>query len=213
MNLPVHTLSDTAPHFSERYDTGIITGALLWSDTKILAALLLEGRSPADIREAVSANNSLLRQTKNRGSKITSYLLNRFKHCPKGLLELIVRSDSDTSKQAAFVATLITSRFLRDFMNEVVCEILEGPTNQLPSHFWGDFWGSCVSKEPDLSELREKAVREVRSTLLRFLVEVGILGGIRARELRRITLTPQIRAVLISAELSAVRFYLRSFVR
>jgi hypothetical protein len=213
MNLPAHTFSDTAPHFSERYDTGIITGALLWSDTKILAALLLEGRSPADIREAVSANNSLLRRSKKRSSNVTSYLLQRFKACPDRLLELIVRSDSDTSKQAAFVASLITSRFLRDFMNEVVCEILEGATQQLPSHFWRDFWGSCVSKDPELSELRDKAVREVRSTLLRFLVEIGILEGIRARELQRITLTPQIQAVLMSEELSTVRFYLRSFVR
>jgi hypothetical protein len=213
MTLSAHDIPDTYSRFQERYDTGIITGALLWSDTKILASLLLEGKSPADIREAVSTNNSLLRRSKKRSSNVTSYLLQRFKACPDRLLELIVRSDSDTSKQAAFVASLITSRFLRDFMNEVVCEILEGATQQLPSHFWGDFWGSCVSKDPELSKLRDKAVSEVRSTLLRFLVEVGILEGIRARELQRITLTPQIQAVLMSEELSTVRFYLRSFVR
>jgi hypothetical protein len=214
MTLPARNLPNVYPSSHERYDTGIITGSLLWSDTKVVVDLLLEQKSPPEIREAVSVHNPLLRRTKNRSLKITSYLLNRYNRCPIGLLELIANPDSNTSKQAAFLASLLFSRFLRDFMNEVVCETLDGtPNHLLQPEFWRDFWSSCVSKEPELHELREKAVVEIRATLLRFLSEVGVLEGIRSRELQRITLTPHIQSVLGTPELSTLRFYLRSFVR
>ena len=213
MSLPATATPHIPRRSSDRFDSGIITGALLWEDSKVISGLLVSGQSPATIRAEVATNNSLLRHSEKRALNVASYLLQRFKTSPHKLIALISHSDSTTSKQAAFIASVLASRFLRDFMNEVVCEAFEKHGRRLPTDFWIDFWATCVSKEPALAELRVKAVSEIRSTLLKFLTEVGILEGIRSRELQRITFTTPILSALKTQELVGVQFYLRSFVR
>ncbi len=213
MSLPATATPHSPRRSNDRFDSGIITGALLWEDSKVISTLLLNGHTPAAIRAEVASNNTLLRHSKKRALNIASYLLQRFKATPHNILSLITHSDSTTSKQAAFIASILASRFLRDFMNEVVCEAFEKHGRRLPTDFWIDFWATCASKEPELAELRAKAVSEIRSTLLKFLTEVGILEGIRSRELQRITFTAPILAALKRQELVEMQFYLRSFVR
>lgn len=213
MSLPATATPHIPRRSNDRFDSGIITGALLWEDSKVISALLLNGHTPAVIRAEVASNNSLLRHSKKRALNIASYLLQRFKTTPHKLIALINHSDSNTSKQAAFIASVLASRFLRDFMNEVVCEAFEKHGRRLPTDFWIDFWATCVSKEPELAELRAKAVGEIRSTLLKFLAEVGILEGIRSRELQRITFTTPVLSALKTQELAGIKIYLRSFVR
>ena len=195
------------------YGTGIITGALLWEDSKILAELLLSDHTHAQIRETVVSNNTLLRKSKKRSLNVASYLLQRLSSCPRPLLTMIAYADSISSRQASFVAALISSNFLRDFMNEVVCERLESFDHRLPPHFWNDFWASCRSKESTLHSLREKGVAEIRSTLLKFLAEIGILESVRARELHQISLSSQVAALINTPELAWTRAYIRCFVR
>lgn len=208
--------SRTAPRVRRSqamYDSNILTGALLWEDSRVICELLLQGHTPEAIRQEVVTSNALLRRSKKTALNITSYLLWRFRETPESLLSLVAHSDSVTSKQAVFISSILASRFLRDFMDEVVCEAIDRGCQRLPTDFWLDFWGTCVSKEPELADLRPKAIGEIRGTLIKFLAELGIIEDTKALELRRINLTPPIIAILKTEELNEVRGYLRSFVR
>jgi Putative inner membrane protein (DUF1819) len=213
MRAAAQITTDSYQRSMDRYDTGVITGALLWEDSKILATLLLSNHSPDQIREAVVSHNPLLRRSKKRSLNVASYLLQRLKLCPKSLLELIAAPDSVASRQATFISALISSRFLRDFLNEVISDRLDSFDHHLPSLFWDDFWSSCLSKESSLQSLRPKGVAEIRSTLLKFLVEVGILETSRSRELHRIRLVAPILLILSTSELEWIAPYLRGFLR
>ena len=197
----------------DRYDTGIITGALLWEDSKVLTTLLISNRTPSEIRDTIVTNNCLLRRSKKRSLNIASYLLQRLKLCPRSLLEIIASPDSIASRQATFISALISSRFLRDFMHEVICDRLDSFDHKLPSLFWNDFWSSCLSKEISLHSLRSKGVAEIRSTLLRFMVEIEVLENSKARELHRIRFVAPVLSILRTSELEWIKPYLRGFLR
>ena len=197
----------------ESYDTNLITGALLWSDMKKLAGLLLSGTTAAELRSLVLQDNFLVRKSTKRSLNLLSYLLQRLSLSTSPLLELIANGDSISSRQAAFLCSLQNSRFLREFLFNIVCDKLESFHNHLPPLFWEDFWNACVSKDHALQTLRQKAISELRSVLIQFLVEVEILDSLRSRELKHIRFTPSAAKVLKTAELSWLTPCVRSFVR
>ena len=197
----------------ESYDTNLITGALLWPDMKRLASLLAAGKSAAEVRGLVSQDNLLERKSTKRSLNVTSYLLQRLSLAPQLLLEIIANADSISSRQAALLVSLQNSRFLREFLTTVICDRLESFNTNLPPLYWEDFWASCLSKDHCLQSLRPKAVTELRSVLIKFLVDVGILDSSRSRALVQIRLTPQVTQVLRTSELSWLLPCIKSFVR
>jgi hypothetical protein len=201
-------------HFDEgSYDTNLITGALLWSDMKNISRLIISGKNPTELKTIVLQENILERNRSKTALNILSYLLQRLSFAPSSLLTLLAHGDSVASRQAAFLASLQSSRFLREFLADVVCDKLESFSPTLPSLFWEDFWNSCTAKDHTLQALRPKAVTELRSVLLKFLVEIEVLETSKARELKHIRFHPQTLQVLKSAELSWLTPYIRSFVR
>lgn len=197
----------------ESYDTNLITGALLWSDMKRLASLLLDGKTSAQLRSLILRDNFLERKSSKRSLNILSYLLQRLSHSPRDLLELIALGDSVSSRQAAFICSLQNSRFLREFLSNVICEKLESFNNHLQPLFWEDFWNSCLSKDPSLHTLRPKAKAELRSVLIKFLADIEILDNSRSRELKHIRFSPLSAQTLKTSALAWLMPSVRSFVR
>lgn len=201
-------------HFDEgSYDTNLITGALLWSDMRNISRLIIAGKNPTELKNIVLQENILERNRSKTALNIFSYLLQRLSYSPISLLTLLAHGDSIASRQAAFLASLQSSRFLREFLANVVCDKLESFNPILPSLFWEDFWNSCVANDHTLQTLRPKTTTELRSVLLKFLTEIEILESSRARELKHIRFHPQALQVLKSAELNWLTPYVRSFVR
>jgi len=197
----------------QSYDTNLITGALLWSDTKKLAGLILAGKSVTDLRGLALKENILERKSSKTSLNVLSYLLQRLSPAPRQLLELIASGDSVSSRQAAFLCSLQNSKFLRDFLANVVCDKLASFHNHLAPLFWEDFWNACVSKDSSLQALRPKAISELRAVLIKFLVEVEILDSLRSRALKHIRFTSQSTELLKLPELSWLIPCVRSFVR
>lgn len=195
------------------YDTTLITGALLWADTKKLASLILEGTTAAELRALAIKENLFERKSKKTALNILSYLRQRLSAAPTSLLNLIAYDNSLASKQAVFIAAIQSSRFLREFISNVVCDKLESFNPELSALFWEDFWSSCISKDHSLQNIRPKTVKEIRSNLLKFLVELEILESSKSRELKQIRFQPQILQALSTTELACLTPFVRSFVK
>ncbi len=197
----------------ESYDTNLITGALLWADMRKLSQLICSGHTPAEIRSLVVETNLLQRSRPKTSLNIYSYLSKRLSISPPSLIRLIADGNSIISRQAALLAAMQPSRFLREFLGTVVCDRLESFNPSLSSLFWEDFWSSCVANDPSLLSVRQKAVNEIRSILLKFLVEVDILESPKEKALKAIRFHPNVAALLKSSELLWLKPYVRSFVR
>ena len=197
----------------ECYDTNLITGALLWADMRKLSRLICSGHTPGEIRTLVVEANLLERGRPKTALNIYSYLSQRLYISPPSLVRLIADGNSIVSRQAALLAAMQPSRFLREFLGTVVCDRLESFNPSLPSLFWEDYWSSCVANDPALLSVRQKAVNEIRSILLKFLVEVDVLESPKEKALKAIRFHPQVAALLKSSELKWLKPYVRSFVR
>lgn len=197
----------------ESYDTNLITGALLWADMRKLAQLICSGKSHSEIRSLVIDANLLQRRRNKTSLNIFSYLIQRLAASPKHLLTLIADGDSIASRQAALIASLHTSRFLREFLGTIVCDRLESFNPQLSPLYWEDFWSTCLANDPTLQSIRLKAVNEIRTTLLKFLVEIDVLESSKSKALKAVRFHSQVAAILKSPELIWLRPYVRSFVR
>lgn len=201
------------PLIMEPYDTNLITGALMWADMRRLAQLVCNGKSYPEIRQLVTEANLLQRKRTKTSLNIFSYLSQRIFDAPEHLIMLIANGDSIVSRQASLLASLRTSRFLREFLGNVVCDRLESFEPELPPLFWEDFWSTCLANDPSIQGIRPKTVSEIRSTLLKCLVEIEVLESSKSRALKSIRFHPQVSAVLTSSELSWLKPYVRSFVR
>lgn len=206
-------LNHHKPSAMESYDTKLITAALMWADMRKLARLVCSGKSYAEIRQLVKEVNILQRKRTKTALNIFWYLSQRISGAPEHLLLLIADGDSVVSRQASLLASLQTSRFLREFLGNVVCERLESFNPELPSLFWEDFWSSCLANDPALQGIRPKTVSELRQTLLKFLVEIEVLESYKSRSLKAVRFHPHVLMALKSSELSWLKPYVRSFAR
>ena len=178
-----------------------------------LSQLLCSGHTPAEIRSLVVEANLLQRSRPKTALNIYSYLSQRLNVSPRGLLHLIADGNSIVSRQAALLAAMQPSRFLREFFGTVVCDRLESFNPALTSLFWEDYWSTCLANDPSLHSVRQKTVSEIRSTLLKVLVEVDVLESPKAKALKAVRFHPQVTALLKSSELMWLKPYVRSFVR
>lgn len=197
----------------QSYDLHLITGALLWVDMRRLAQLVCAQKSYHEIRRIVLEENLLQRRRTKTALNIFSYLMQRISRSPSELIILLASTDSVVSRQASLLASLQASRFLREFMGNVVCDRLASFSPNLPPLFWEDFWSSCLANEPSLQTIRPKTVSELRTTLLRCLVEMEILESSKSRILHAVSFHSDILMLLRVSQLSWLKPYVRSFIR
>ncbi|RMG45235.1 MAG: DUF1819 family protein [Candidatus Dadabacteria bacterium] len=178
------------------YDLKLHNGGLLWHELKVIAGLMIKGLSKKDLRARVLEQNLLNRNTKKTASNLFTYLYGRLSSTAPRMVDLIAVSDSISSKQAALVASVSSSRVLREFFRDVVSEKLESMNPVLRSTCWPSFWASCVSKDPQLEKARAKTVDEIRQKSISFLVDLNILDPAGDNTLRHLKFTPQVCNVL-----------------
>jgi len=199
--------------FSEQpYDIKLITGALLWHETKIAAHLMLKENSAAKARLTILKDNLFQRRSKKTASNILGLVIKRLESVPHDIVSLIASSDMELSKQATFVAALAESRFLREFVRDVVSEKLESFDNSISVGIWDQFWNSCVSKDPSLSEAREKSAKELRSTILKILVETGILERSSSKRFSSIKFLPELSKLVSELFSQEFKYCVRAFL-
>lgn len=182
--------------YRQDYDTSLLTGALLWHETKLVAVELVNGKTMKQIGDLVVSENLFLRSTAKTSSNIFSFIKRRLIACPEPLIRLISSSDMELSKQATFVAIVNSSRFVCEFLDEVVSEKLMSFSPFLESNYWERFWQSCVSKDPSLSSTRLKSIESIKQVIKKILFEVGTVEQLRSFELKKVRLHPELSQFL-----------------
>lgn len=197
---------------NQAYDTKLVTGTLLWHETKTVAALILGGDTLSKIRSRVIKENLLHRNTEKTSANIFAYLSQRINAVPLGIVELIASGDMDPSKQATFVSAIAASRVLREFSRDLICDTIENHVYSLPKTAWTDFWNACISKQPKLENTRLKTVSELKNSTFKILSEVSILTGADLLEIRPLKFTPELSSLIKTECSSSIKQSVRCFI-
>ncbi|KPU27965.1 inner membrane protein [Caloranaerobacter sp. TR13] len=105
-----------------KYTSTLKSMPFLYLELKKAATLKLQGFNDIDIKRKAIEDNIFLVNTESRKKEIASKILKRLEVLDEFLLDKIVNSNLETSKQLALYSILKTDRLFFDFMIEVYRE-------------------------------------------------------------------------------------------
>lgn len=182
----------TAP----RYNTEMGAGSLLVTESRKVAALILDGAAETDWKRFINVDNTLQKRSPSSARRQTRLLRNRLEPAPRELLQLIVSSSNEVALQALLATAIEHSRLLGDFMDKVIREHLRNFEPCLDANDWGKFLADRVQVAPEISLWAESTRKKLGQVVIRILAEAKYLDNTRNMRITPASVIPEVRHCL-----------------
>ena len=179
------------------YTSSLTSETLRFREMRIVAKLILEGKSDKEIREEVFAEN--LFQYK-AGSSYTRKVLSRALHRlhtlgARELVAAVAEESAESAKQICLYSMMLTNKVMMDFMLFVVAE----KYRTFDRHFNGDaekFLNRISQQCPQPISWSALTIRAMAKSMRNALCEAGILDR-KSKTLQPILIPPVLRQAII----------------
>lgn len=178
------------------YSANITKGSLKLRESRILASLLLSGVKNAKWKEEIEQNNILQARSCSTAKSLAGFLRARLEQFDSPLWLLVRDGDRILATQALLACAVKHSPLLRDFMDLKLRDEYRKFTPTLPANAWSEFLEECHGRDPGVSAWHESTRRRLRSTVFQILAQAGYLSDTYSRELRVVTLLPELTSYL-----------------
>ena len=180
----------------EKYSADITAGALLLSETKVVAGYLLDGKTFSEISKLVEKQNILQKRSVAAATRMYSLIRHRLQLFDKSLWSLIYYGDSETARMAALAATIKDSRILADFMLFILKEKYQLFEKTLDKNLWNKFIIDCTMQSPDMPKWSESTAKKVGDSVYRILAETGYISDTKTAQLQKVYIPPEVKKLL-----------------
>jgi hypothetical protein len=187
-----------------RYSASLTKGSLKVGEIRVVASLVHSGKSPSEVIEAILDSNLLQKRSPESSTTFGRYLLKRLGLCPKSLVTLIAHGTNREATQGAFIATLLESALMRDFLEHAVTGIKGVGRTFLTNSDWTSFLEWLESQEPEVIRWTVSGRSKLRQNVLRVLAEAEILDSTKSMKFQSVRLEPSIRQCLLDPTLQSV---------
>ncbi len=178
------------------YSANITKGSLKLRESRILASLLLSGVKNAKWKEEIEQNNILQARSCSTAKSLAGFLRARLEQFDSPLWLLVRDGDRILATQALLACAVKHSPLLGDFMDLKLRDEYRKFTPTLPANAWSEFLEECHGRDPGVSAWHESTRRRLRSTVFQILAQAGYLSDTYSRELRVVTLLPELTSYL-----------------
>jgi len=188
--------------------SGNITGgSLLPRESRIVARLLVAGKSPLDAKMEVLKQNLFQNSSKATTTKYLSLVIARLSAIPGKLLRIVAEGDEETSRLALFAAVLKTTPLVASFVREVVAEKIRCFDPELGKNDWVKYLDTETEAHPEFAKWTESSRRKIGQVVFRTLMEAGYLD----RKTKRLAV-PRISPELADAIAEAGKDILKTMI-
>jgi hypothetical protein len=178
------------------YNTEMGAGSLLVTESRKVAALILNGASEADWQRFINVDNELQKRSLSSARRQTRLLRNRLEPVPRELLQIVVSGSNEAAVQALLAAAIKHSRLLGDYMDKVIREHLRNYEPCLSTADWRKFMGDCAQRAPEVELWAESTQKKLGQVVNRCLAEAKYLDNTRSKCITPVSLTPEVRRCL-----------------
>ena len=158
------------------YKADIAGGSLKVYEARIIADLLLRDLSASQWRQAIELENVLQKTSISTAKRQASLIKARLKLMTPELWIIIRDGTKPAATQAMFASAIAHSRLLRDFLIYDVRDRFRSGNLALTRSHWRSFVAACQERDPDMSIWSESTSNKLGDSVLRILVEVGMLS-------------------------------------
>ena len=188
------------------YNANLVKASLKLEESRVIAALLLQGVDAAQWRQAILVDNVLQKRSPSTASTFAVFIRQRLDSMTPPLWELVRDGTNAVATQAVLAATVKHSHLLGDFLDLTVRDRLRLFKAALTHKDWDEFVEGCVARDPHVSDWTPAVVTKLRQNVFRILNEAGYVADTRTMALQRVAVVPEIRRYL---EDSGERYVLR----
>ena len=179
------------------YNGAITAGALLVSESRHIARLLLNQSTPDDWHQAIVIDNVLQKRSPVSAKRQAQLIKARLSLMKPELWKMLESGSADVATQAALAAAIKHSRLLADFMDTVIRQHWQTFVPKLSTRDWTDYLKSCAQVDPHVNQWSDATRAKLKQIVYLILSQAGYIDGTRTLKLLPVSVIPEIRAYLI----------------
>jgi hypothetical protein len=179
-------------HDSIAYSANITKGSLKLRESRIVAGLLMDKVSDAEWKDAIENQNVLQARSAATATSMAGYIRSRLEYFDRDLWKMVRDGDRTLASQSLLVCAIKHSALLRDFMDLNLRDEYRKFRPTLATSVWTEYLEECRSRDPNMPEWFETTKNRLRSTVFQILAQAGYLSDTSKRELRSVTILPEL---------------------
>ncbi len=181
----------------DHYSGGLTREQFLFFEIRVVAGLVMQGKSRDDILAEIFAENLFQFPTERMIKSITNTCFRRIDTLDSTeLVSYLADSSAEVAKQINLYAIMCENSIVYDFMTEVIGEKYRLQELDFSAKDVNVFFMELAEKVPAVDSWSESTIKKLKQVLVRFLVECEYLENTRSDKLMLVYLYPELEAVL-----------------
>ena len=180
-----------------RYNAEIVAGALIPSESRIIAQLTLDGVSKEQLKHLLTIENILQKRSPATAVRASELIKKRFALVNEDLLQLIATGSRQALMQALLVAAIKHNKLIGDFLLRVVKEKWRLFETKLKPSDWENFLRECEQTDETVLQWKITTREKLGQVVKKCLVEAGFLESATNPTITPVLILPEIKTYLL----------------
>jgi hypothetical protein len=178
---------------ANEYNGGLTREQFLFYEIRIVASLIQQGYSRAEIAEKVKKDNLFQFPTERMISNILGACFRRIDALDSDTLVYhLANSSSEVGKQINLYAMMKYNRIVWEFMTEVIGEKYRTQEFDFSKKDLNVFFFQLQNRSEAVASWSDLTIEKIKQVLRKTLVECGYLDSTRSEQLNTIAIVPEL---------------------
>lgn len=159
----------------QEYSASLTAEPLLYSETKTLAELLLQGEPLESIKQRNLQENLIMHKRAGSLKRVTTPIIRRLKAMSDGILQAFLESDDYNAKIILLYIICNTDRLVRDFITSIYGDKVLIQSDKIVKADIEQYFESVYSESDKLLNCSDQTKAKLKQTLMKILADAGLV--------------------------------------